>query len=403
MNQDAPPHGTAAKVSGDQRMVRQHNLAAVARLVRSGTGHTRRDVGELLNLNKVTVSSLVGELIDRGLLEQNVPDDARGVGRPSAVLSVDETRHLAIVVELLPSTVTVTTWSLSLSERSSRTIAISPTELGPARTISRVATELRRTLARADDSGQQVVGVVVALPGVIESDAGHVRLSGPLGWHDVALRDRLMARVGAECPPVRIERAANMATVAEWRNLPGCSSLIYLDEGSAGLGVGVVVEDRLLSGHRGRAGELLFSSSNLAAKFRLDDLGLDALLRRTDNGTDFIGASPTSTAKPASSTPAIGQALTAKTRAAVDRLAESVADYLSTLVALLDPELVLLGGHFTTLAPHLGPTLRRSLDARLSRVWQTEIPIHFGVYGPRAARLGAATVAADQEFGRLSN
>lgn len=402
MTNDALPQGAATKVSGDQRMVRQHNLAAVAQLVRSGTGYTRRDVGELLNLNKVTVSSLVGELIERGLLQQGVPDDVRGIGRPSAVLSVEEIRHLSIVIELLPSAVTATTWSLSLAERSSRTIAVSPSEAGPTRTIGRIATELRRALARATDAGQLVVGVVVALPGVIESEAGQVRLSGPLGWSDVPLREMLMAKVGTHCPPVRVERAANMATLAEWRNLPGCSSLVYLDEGSAGLGVGVVVENQLLSGHRGRAGELLFSSSNLAAKFRLDDLGLDALLRR-DGRDDPAGQLPAPNPAKDDSAPEPLPVLSAGTMAAVDRLAESVADYLSTLVALLDPELVLLGGHFTTLAPYLGPTLRRSLDARLSRVWQSEIPIHFGVYGTRAARLGAATVSADGEFARLGS
>lgn len=368
-------------------MVRQHNLAAVAGLVRSGPGYTRRDVGELLNLNKVTVSSLVGELITRGLLQQAVPDDARGVGRPSAVLSVDDVRYESIVVELLPSSVTVSTWSLALTQRTSRTLEISPAQLGPARTITRVATDLRRTLAAAQRRGTQVVGMVIALPGVIESGVGHVRLSGPLGWSDVDLRARLVGKVGAGCPPVHVERSVTMATLAEWRNLPGSSSLIYLDEGSAGLGVGVVVENRLLSGHRGRAGELLFAHSNLAAQFRLDDLGLDALLRQDDHGD--------------ADRPRAAE-LPRRTRAAVDRLAESVADYLSTLVALLDPELVLLGGHFTTLAPYLGPTLRRSLDAKLSRVWQSEIPIQFGAYGVTATAIGAATVAADKEFARLN-
>jgi predicted NBD/HSP70 family sugar kinase len=385
------PTGVSRTATADQRTVRLHNLAAVAHLVRSGQARTRREIGELLGLNKVTVSSLVVDLIGRGLIQQTVPDDIRGVGRPSAVLGVDDVANTSIVVEILPAAVTVTTWSLSLVERTQRTIAIRPAEVGPDRTIARIATEVRRALSTARDHHERVVGVAVALPGVIESGEGRVRLSGPLGWSDVPLRERLVARIGADCPPIQIERSANMATVAEWRDIPGCSSLVYLDEGSAGLGIGLVVENRLLTGYRGRAGELLFPSrTDLARLFRLDDLGLEALLD-TDS----------SQARPAGTRDAQPQ-LSAGTQAALERLAEAVAECLATLVALLDPELVVLGGHFTTLGQYLGPLLRHALDAKLARVWQSEIPVHFGVHGVRAARLGAATILADSAFAQLA-
>lgn len=388
MTRHERPTGATRAGTADQRTVRQHNLATVAQLVRSGDAQTRRDIGELLGLNKVTVSSLVGELISRGLIQQSVPDDSRGVGRPSAVLGVDATANTSIVVEILPAAVTVTTWSLALTQRTIKTLAVEPADAGPTKTINRIATEVRRALVHAQAQHSYVVGIAVALPGVIESAVGSVRLSGPLGWTDVALRDLLVAKIGADCPPVHVERLANMATVAEWRDIPGCSSLVYLDEGSAGLGVGVVVENGLLTGYRGRAGELLFPArTNLAKLFRLDDLGLDALL-------DDQQRSPGTEVDPSK--------LSARTRASLERLAEAVADCLSTLVALLDPELVVLGGHFTTLAPYLGPPLRRTLDAKLARVWQSEIPVHFGSHGTSAARLGAATILADAAFAQLT-
>lgn len=391
MTVDGDQAGAAQGATADQRTVRQHNLAAVAHLVRSKSRLTRRDVGETLGLNKVTVSSLVGDLIGRGLIQQSIPEDTRGVGRPAALLAVDGFANTSIVIEILPVAVTVTTWSLSLTERTVRTVPGRPTEDGPAKTIAQIAAEVRRCLSRARSRGEQIVGIAVVLPGVIESGEGRVRISGPLGWGDVALRQRLVAKIGVDCPPVHIERSANMATVAEWRDIPGCSSMVYLDEGSAGLGVGVVVENHLLTGYRGRAGELLFPArTDLAGMFRLDDLGLDALLNAHGQNPHTPHA------------PGADATLSVRTRKSLDRLTESVTDCLSFLVALLDPELVVLGGHFTTLAPYLEIRLRRSLDAKLARLWQSEIPVRFGKHGVSAARLGAATMLADTAFARLT-
>ena len=70
----------------DQRAVRKSNLSLVARRISEARALSRAQLAKLTGLNKTTVSSLVAELIERGVVTESGLADGGRVGRPAQIL-----------------------------------------------------------------------------------------------------------------------------------------------------------------------------------------------------------------------------------------------------------------------------------------------------------------------------
>ncbi len=373
----------------DQSAVRGQNLDAVVRLVRAHGRCTRREISEVLGFNKATVSSLVKDLMSTRLLEQEDAPLGQSPGRPSTLVRLDRLTYVCVVVEVLPENLVVSTWNLAGERQSVRSHSARPAVDGPARTLTSVARLVRAVIAEVETQGRLLGGIEVAVPGMVDTGSGQLIVSGPLSWSHVAVREILATKLGCDEELVGVEKFVNLATTAEWRRTD-LSDLIYLDEGSAGLGVGAVVAGRMLTGHRGRAGELLFPQrDHLASKVSLHELGLDRLL-------DPLGDSGTSDA--ARKRPVV---LDAGGRAAVKGLTRTLTRHLAGLAALLDPQVVILGGQFCALEQHIAQPLQWSLAEALAPISQDHIEVRFGGYGREAAQVGGALLVADRVVERL--
>ncbi|NPA91812.1 MAG: ROK family protein [Chloroflexi bacterium] len=101
----------------------------------------------------------------------------------------------------------------------------------------------------------RVRGIGVAAPGALDPYRGVIRFAPNLvGWVDVPLGHMLEERLGL---PVILGNDANVAALAEHRYGAGqgVRDMIYITV-STGIGGGIIVDGRLLVGHKGYAGEI---------------------------------------------------------------------------------------------------------------------------------------------------
>ena len=97
--------------------------------------------------------------------------------------------------------------------------------------------------------GEPVAGIGVGCPGTVD---GVVLYSNNLDWHDFAMADYLQAKTGL---PVCLGNDANVAALGEhWQAAPGAQSAVILTLGT-GVGAGVVLGGKLLTGYTGAAAE----------------------------------------------------------------------------------------------------------------------------------------------------
>jgi len=235
--------------------VRAANLAVVLRFVRENAPCSRADIAASTGLNKATVSSLVADLIDRRLLRE-VGQTENRVGRPATMLVLDGSPYAAIGIEVNADRITAVAVDLKGERLLDWRRAFPGGTSSESQAVAAVAGVARRAVNRMAKEGRQVLGLAVAVPGLVDAD-GSVRAAPSLGWRDVNLCADLTKALRDPGFPVLADNDANLAALAERRFGPygNVGDLVFLT-GEAGVGAGVIMDGRLRRGARGHSGEI---------------------------------------------------------------------------------------------------------------------------------------------------
>ncbi len=192
---------------------------------------------------------------------------------------------------------------------------------------------------------KHVTFAVVGSPGVFEPERGQVALAHGLpGWGRHGLVEAVQAELGTR---LVVENDVNLAALGEqWHGLgKDVANYAYLHLGT-GVGVGLVLNGELYRGSRGAAGEVgylpLLGTDPRNADGRRRG-GLDAAASATGVVAAALqaGMSPPLTAKRVFSEARNGDA---RARRVVAKEAERIALAVAAVAAVVDPELVILGG-----------------------------------------------------------
>lgn len=230
-----------------QEDARRHHRSLLLQELFSNGPASRAELARRSGLTRVTVSDLVGHLIEEGLVgELGAPAQPR-VGKPPTLvgLRADDTHVVAV----------------DLSDADAMTGAIVNLEghvhtrvHRPSAARGRAAVELLHDLVREllASTDRPVLGIGVASPGIVGPD-GTVIDAPNLGWTDEPLAAGLSAAFGL---PAHVSNDANTAVLGEHTfGGAGEGGLMLLRVG-AGVGAGLVLEGALLHGSRGAAGEI---------------------------------------------------------------------------------------------------------------------------------------------------
>lgn len=404
------PSGPAAT---DQ--LRRLNTALVLRRLRSSGPASRAELAQATGLAKATVGTIVAELVRHRVAREPAasepPADAgaeRRIGRPGRPVELDGAHLVALGLEVNVDYVAATAVDLA-----GRTVLTARETLASSQSpLLRVSRLARRCLARLLDDGRDVIGVGVAVPGLVDHDDGHVVTAPNLGWTDLPLRAALLDALPAEgLPagyPLRVDNDANAAAIAEatWGAGRGRSPVLYLT-GTVGLGAGLVVDGVAQRGASGFAGEVghiaLGDPDRRCACGRTGcwetTVGLSAMLRTVgmpadDGRTGDPVQAAAAVAERARREPAVATAL--------GEVARSLAAGVATLVGILDPEVVVLGGYFVPLGPWLLPGVRHTVSHDVLAGSSRRCTVDLSTLGLHAASAGAAAdVLADVFDGTL--
>lgn len=245
-------------ITGDQKFLKSINRMALVRLIRGQPGLSRADLASITGLTKSTVSMLTGELIQEGWLTEDDALATGSIGRRPTPLRLD-TRRLALLGADLNAgrfSVAATTLTGEVVALIERTFEGNDVDQILGR-LAGVVADLVLTLRTEQ---RNVLGLGLGVPGPVHAGSGVLHSSPNLGWRDVPLRAELgrhLAQLGLPDFPVFVQRRAASAALGEveFASSPVEEPLLYIHLGM-GIGAGVFVSDRLLSGHGGFAGEV---------------------------------------------------------------------------------------------------------------------------------------------------
>ncbi len=241
------------------------NRNLVLNVLRTGAA-SRADVVRTTGLSPATVSLIVSELIDSGLVNE-VGEGKSSGGRPPLVLRLDDERNYVVGVKLMRHVISVAVTDLRAEVVYSEVVDLAPSAVAPASVLEALCNTVEHAIRPAGIELDQVVGIGIGLAGLVDADTGVCRYSPSFGWSEVPVAAPISERLGR---PVLVDNDVNTLTVAEqWFGRGhGVDDFVVVTVGE-GVGAGIVVEGRLYRGAKGAAGEI--------GHMRLD--GEDALCR----------------------------------------------------------------------------------------------------------------------------
>lgn len=379
-------------MAAGQSAIRGANLAVVLQLVAAEGECSRAGIALRTGLNKSTVSSLVAELIATGLLDETGEDEHPGrVGRPARLVRLNGDAVVGVGLELGVDALTVCALDLGGRRRLSAHATLEQAGRAPEPVLRRLAAHAREAIDTLRLQGARVAGVAVALPGLVDAHGRRLIVAPNIGWQDVPVADLLDRELGGGLP-VTIDNEANLAALAEhWEGAARDLDDVLCVTGGVGIGAALLFGGELHRGAHGFAGELGHVSVDprgapcaCGGRGCLETVaGRDAVLTRA--GIPVTGPDGGMEALVAHATVGDPDAL-----AALAEAGRALGVALAAAVNLVDPQAVVLGGHFGPLAPWLRPPVEQELARRVLASARGGCEIRASVLGEDAAARGAA-------------
>jgi predicted NBD/HSP70 family sugar kinase len=262
--------------------------------------------------------------------------------------------------------------------------------------LGAVETELGRLVADSGIDPARTVALGVGVPGPVDVAVGRV-MQPPVmpGWHDYPVRDRLAARLGV---PVFVENDANLMALGEQRaNWPGVPSLLLVTVGS-GIGAGIVIDGRLYRGIDGGAGDIghirMYGHDERCACGAVGCLAAvasgDALARRLAAlGKDVTSAVDVRRLVQVGDPDAI---------AAVRTAGQLAGEVMTTVVSVLNPEVLVLAGEMAQTNEYFVTGMRELIYQRSLPRATRRLRVVSTTLGERASVVGMTELAVDEVF-----
>src|SRR5690606_38614570 len=188
------------------------------------------------------------------LVEESPGVATAGPGRPSPVVSPRPEGATVLALEISVDSVAAATVGIGGHVYGKVRRARPRDSRSPEATVDDVV-NVARPLLDALTRGQALVGVGVAIAGVVRREDGFVHLAPNLGWRNIPLGTILPARLGLG-DSVLMANEADLGALAEYRRGVGrgAGHLVFV-AGEAGIGCGIIQDGQPMLGAAGYAGE----------------------------------------------------------------------------------------------------------------------------------------------------
>lgn len=226
--------------------VKRRNRSNTLRCILASERVSQMELTQRLALSWPTILQNVKELMALGLVREDGVYESTGGRKARAYAPVRDAR-VAVGVDVTGDHVSVVLTDLggNLLRQAKGALRFSQEEI-----YFKYLNGLVQRFVDANGAADRILGVGIALPGLVDEERGLLRDSHALNLRNVPLR-----QFAGQIPwPCRFLNAANAAGLAEAFANPGAGNLLYLSLGDS-VGGAILRDGGLILGERLRAGE----------------------------------------------------------------------------------------------------------------------------------------------------
>jgi predicted NBD/HSP70 family sugar kinase len=356
------------------------------RIVHEAGTITRSELTERMGLSRSTIKVLVAELVALGALSETGPAGARaGAGRPSLVVSPPRASAHVLAADVAVDRILVGAYRLGGGFTVCEEVVL-PGAVPTVEQVIRLLVDLVAEVRSAPDVSR-VLGLSVALPAIVRSPDGFVRFGPNLGWVD----EPFGAMLRQALPGLRLLVGNDGDLGAFGEHLRGAGrtvhDLVYI-HGDVGIGAGFVFAGRPVSGASGYAGEVGHMVT------RPDGPVCRCGVRGCWEAQVGAPAVAAALGLPSISVRELSEyvrgPLDATERAGLADVAVALGRGVGTLVNLLNPRMVVLGGLLSDVYEVAGREVEAAVGSVALRACLDEVRLAPTACGKDAVLIGAA-------------
>ncbi|CDQ38424.1 MULTISPECIES: ROK family transcriptional regulator [Virgibacillus] len=383
---------------GTFQLMKSVNKSIILNKIRTSEPISRAQIAKDTTLTPPTVSSIVKELIDQGIVMESELGKSMG-GRKPTMLHINSDAYYVVGVDAGPETVACMLTNLSgeVFERISSKV-IKPTT--NTKFLAVIKENIQKILHTSPIQSEKIIGIGVAMHGVVNVKDGVSQIAPNLGLSNIPIKQELEEAFGLT---VRVENDARAMALGEswFGGHGGVHSMVAVNIGR-GVGSGIIINKQLYHGAEDIAGEIGHMTIDINGP--ICDCGNPGCLQTFITGTAIADRAQSKLALEN------GSNLTGKKvferaqhgeRGYIELLQETgiiIGIGLINLIHLLNPEKIVLGGGVMKgekfIFPHIKDTIKQR--ALTSKAKETEITITN--LGDDATLLGAVALLLVELF-----
>ena len=376
------------------QQTRTYNQQLVLRTIFDHGKISRADVARQTKLTRVTVSEIVSDLIDTGLVAEVGMGTSAGGKTPILLSVVDDSYHM-IGVDLANDEIRGAVVNLRGEIRHALSLPLESVDSEVS--LNQVYELLDALIAQTD---RPLLGIGIGTPGLLDTTNGIVRHAVNLGWVDLPLGSLLQDRYAV---PVYVANDSQVSALAEHIFGAGRreSSLVVVRVGR-GIGAGVILDRQLFQGEGFGAGEIghigLRSDGDRCRCGNdgcIETVGSTlAIVRRVQAAASHLGAAPDM-----EDILAAFEAGDPVVRQIIQEAGRAVGFGVACLTSSLNIRHVLLVGSVTRFGEFWLQAVREEMNRCTLPALAAETRLAFGEIGGNAVILGACALLMTREIG----
>lgn len=381
--------------SGNTSLVRNLNKHHILNLVRLNQIVTARKISDETGLQmSTTLNTLKSLEKENYIINKGLGNTTLLGGKPPVVWGINPDYGKIIGVELTSKEMRIVVINFIGGKLYSENV---PLEYIQSHIIlvHQVVKQIKRIIEINNIKHKQVLGIGIGFPGSIDYNNGIVTYSKPFDYHSI----RLKALIEKQLPyKVLIDNDANAGAIGvNWLQskfndrkniLFVCINLEY-----SGMGIGLIINGQVYRGSHSAAGEVetLLDSRLLSKIIRIavNKHPKEPFIKKLQKEFPHTGL-----------TSIIAEAKKGGKGAVfiLKEIGKEVSKILTSLISVIDPELVVIGGDICYAEPIIKDIIKERIKYGTLAEYIREIPIHFSEYKEYSGAMGAAALVYSHLF-----
>jgi N-acetylglucosamine repressor len=382
---------------GTFQLMKSVNKSIILNKIRTTDSISRAQIAKETSLTPPTVSSIVKELIDQGLVRESTLGHSSG-GRKPTLLHINTDAFYVIGVDVGPERVECIVTDLA-GDILHRTSGVLPSPLTNEQFLVILIDNIHKILQSSKVNQEKIIGIGIAMHGVVDVEKGTSLIAPILKLKNIPIKDRLEEEFNLT---VKVENDARAMALGEsWFGGHGdVDSMVAVNIGR-GVGAGIVLNGKLFHGSEGIAGE--FGHMTIDINGEICECGNRGCLQTLVSGEAIAerGSLLINEKSMRLSGKDIFEMAEAKDPSCIQLLQETgeiIGIGLTNLIHLVNPSKIVLGGGVMNSQKYIMPTLLETIQQRVLTDQARQTDVQVTALGSDATLLGAVSLLLVELF-----